>query len=88
MDEVIEKIYCMPYNGGGNDALATAALMQDKNSPAEMAALMGGMGNQWKTRCLISKRYSSRLFITTNEPARTNSTLCLRCYYTSFEWNT
>lgn len=47
MDEVREKIYCMPYNGGGNDALATAALMQDKNSPAEMAALMGGMGNQW-----------------------------------------
>lgn len=47
MDDVREKIYCMPYNGGGNDALATAALMQDKNSPADMDALMGGMGNQW-----------------------------------------
>ena len=27
--------------------MATAALMQDKNSPAGMATLMGGMVNQW-----------------------------------------
>ena len=27
--------------------MATTALMQDKNSPAEMATLMGGMVNQW-----------------------------------------
>lgn len=46
MDEVKEKIYCMPYERGNSDALATAALMRDNNSPAEMAALLNN-GNQW-----------------------------------------
>lgn len=45
MDEVKEKIYCMPY-GNNSDAVATAALMRDNNSPAEMMALMNN-GNQW-----------------------------------------
>lgn len=45
MDEVKEKIYCMPY-GNNSDAFATAALMRDNNSPAEMMALMNN-GNQW-----------------------------------------
>ncbi len=35
----------MPY-GNNSDAVATAALMRDNNSPAEMMALMNN-GNQW-----------------------------------------
>lgn len=47
MDEVKEKIYCMPYSGGSSDAVTTAALMRDSSNPAEMAALLNNGNQMW-----------------------------------------
>lgn len=66
--KVTEKVYCYDhpsaYNQGNNAALY-AALMNQKESPAEMAALMnGGMGGQWNNPFiyLVWMMFANRFF--------------------------
>lgn len=70
--KVTEKVYCYDhpsaYNGGNNAATAAmcAAMMNGRQSesPAEMAALMNGMGNQWNNPFiyLVWMMFANRFF--------------------------